>query len=227
MTRQPLFAFPACAAVALAAVLASPCRGDVIYSQPSDFPAGGLGISQINPGDPSPQPQVFERVDYLTYVFKMVYVTTIEWSGGGGEEAPEETPEGFTIGFYADNGGAPGALLHSESVSGDADATFVGIDDSSRAIYNYSAPLTTPFVLTGGTTYWLSIVATVAQPNQWGWYTGTGGDGMSYGTAPLLNDRAFTLIGVPVPEPSSLALFALGGLAPVGYALRRAARGTV
>jgi len=29
--------------------------------------------------------------DYLVYLFKMVYVTSISWSGGGGEEAPEET----------------------------------------------------------------------------------------------------------------------------------------
>jgi len=31
--------------------------------------------------------------DYLTYVFRMVYVTSISWSGGGGEEAPEESVE--------------------------------------------------------------------------------------------------------------------------------------
>jgi len=31
--------------------------------------------------------------DYLVYLFKMVYVTSISWSGGGGEEAPEETVE--------------------------------------------------------------------------------------------------------------------------------------
>ena len=28
---------------------------------------------------------------YLQYVFTMVFVTKIDWSGGGGEEAPEET----------------------------------------------------------------------------------------------------------------------------------------
>jgi type VI secretion system Hcp family effector len=31
--------------------------------------------------------------DYLTYVFRMVFVTNVSWSGGGGEEAPEESVE--------------------------------------------------------------------------------------------------------------------------------------
>jgi hypothetical protein len=208
MTRRPLSDLPACAAVALAAILAAPCRGDVIYSQPRDFPAGGFDVSQINPGAPSPRTQVYD--DFTA--FRLVYVTGITWSGGGGEEAPEETV-GFTFGFYADNGGAPGALLHSESISGDANATFVGIDNASRPTYDYSATLTTPFALTAGTTYWLSIVATLAPPDQWGWRTGTGGDGMAYDTAPLRHDLAFTLIGVTVPEPSSLTLFGIGTLA--------------
>src|SRR6185312_4687594 len=28
---------------------------------------------------------------YLQYIFRMVFVTNISWSGGGGEEAPRET----------------------------------------------------------------------------------------------------------------------------------------
>lgn len=218
MTRRPLSALPACAAVALVAILASPCHGDVIYSQPSDFPDGGFANSQLSPGDPSPNAQVYDDFS-LSSSFKIVFVTQIEWSGGAGEEAPDEDPAGFTIKFYADKGGVPGALLHSESIAGDANATLVGVDSSSRATYDYSATLATPFALTPGTTYWLSIVATLALPDQWGWHTGTGGDGMAYDTAPLRNDLAFTLIGVP--EPGSLALVALGGLASVGYAFRR------
>ncbi len=31
-----------------------------------------------------------KKLDYLIYIFYMVYVTKVEWSGGGGEEAPEE-----------------------------------------------------------------------------------------------------------------------------------------
>ena len=34
-----------------------------------------------------------EQKDYLQYCFRMVYVTNVSWSGGGGEEAPEETVE--------------------------------------------------------------------------------------------------------------------------------------
>jgi len=33
------------------------------------------------------------QMDYLKYAFRMVYVTNVSWSGGGGEEAPEETVE--------------------------------------------------------------------------------------------------------------------------------------
>jgi len=31
--------------------------------------------------------------DYLTYTFRMVFVSNVSWSGGGGEEAPEESVE--------------------------------------------------------------------------------------------------------------------------------------
>lgn len=30
------------------------------------------------------------KLDYLTWTFAMVYVTKVEWSGGSGEDAPEE-----------------------------------------------------------------------------------------------------------------------------------------
>ena len=33
------------------------------------------------------------QVDYLVYCFRMVFVTNISWSGGGGEENPEESVE--------------------------------------------------------------------------------------------------------------------------------------
>ncbi len=34
-----------------------------------------------------------EQSDYLTFAFRMVFVTNITYSGGGGEEAPEESVE--------------------------------------------------------------------------------------------------------------------------------------
>ena len=51
-------------------------------------------------------------MDYLKYCFRMVYVTNVSWSGGGGEEAPEETVE-FVYGAMGinyipqDSGGQP------------------------------------------------------------------------------------------------------------------------
>ena len=68
-----------------------------------------------------------------------------------------------------------------------------------------------------GVQYWLSIVPDIGFPPQWGWESGTGGDGAAYqcflgSCGPITtNDLAFTLLGAAVsntPEPSSL--FMLG-----------------
>jgi hypothetical protein len=95
------------------------------------------------------------------------------------------------------------------------------------AIYNYSANLNTPFQAVAGTTYWMSIVPdlplTLPDELQWGWHTGTGGDGISVQTNTLSppftrvlqTDLAFSLSSPAqaIPEPTSLLAWVVIGVA--------------
>jgi hypothetical protein len=78
--------------------------------------------------------------------------------------------------------------------------------------------LSLPFQALAGTTYWLSIQATLNYPPQWGWYQGRGGEGVAYqdysfgenGVIPT--DLAFSLASVPEPITILLLSFGLIGL---------------
>ena len=106
------------------------------------------------------------------------------------------------------------------SIAGAANETFLGGID-----YSYSLNLGTPFTALAGTQYWLSVVPDMGFPPQWGWATGTGGDGTAYqdyfGTLSQQGtDFAFSLVGNPVsatPEPGSMLLMAtfLMALGPI------------
>jgi hypothetical protein len=78
--------------------------------------------------------------------------------------------------------------------------------------------------------YWLSVYPDLNLPSQWGWSSGTGGDGVSYqddylGTRKQLGvDMAFTIFGdpkSPIPEPGSLIMLGTALLALVGTLRRK------
>ena len=147
-------------------------------------------------------------------------------------------PSTFTINFYSDNAGTPGALINSQTVS--PTRTFVAngdlFDDGALInIYSYSAPLVPTPVLQGNTKYWISIVGNVTGGTAWGWDSGQPGDGGHYETNATNSswtgffgyDRAFSLgAPAPVPEASSfvsLGLLLLLGLGSVAVSRRRKA----
>src|SRR5579872_2865747 len=139
-------------------------------------------------------------------------VNNVAWTGEYFNGAPAPI-SGFTLNFYSNNAGVPGSLVATDTITGNANETPV---DVVNQIYAYNADIT-PFSLTAGQEYWLSIVPTLGFPPQWGWATGTGGDGAGYqvnfgsgGSIP--NDLAFTLSGTPTPEPGTLALAGLAGI---------------
>lgn len=172
--------------------------------------------------------QTFDNFAFATDAF----ITAVEWQGSyfntlvnNSTFNPPANATGFTLEFYADTAGAPGAMLSSQFfLLAAANETFVAQQAFSATlglgIYDYSATLGTPFFASGGSTYWLSVYAqspaASATEAQWGWNGGTGGNGTSMqaivpNPPVVVNfDRAMTLTGNVVPEPSTLLI--LGGV---------------
>jgi hypothetical protein len=132
---------------------------------------------------------------------------------------------GFTVSIWADNAGAPNlsSLLYSTTIGGNAGQTFLQNDSFQDPTYAYSGNIN--FTATGGTKYWISIVANLGVPPQWAWESGTGGDGVAYqdffgSLNPLSVDNAFTLSSASVPEPGAGVLVG-GGLLLLIFATRQ------
>lgn len=149
-------------------------------------------------------------------------ITDVNWDGQYWNPTTQGPISAFTINFYTDNSGQPGSEVFTDTIAGTANETFIGNNNLGGGIsdpdYSYSTPLDTTFVATGGVTYWMSIVASLAYPPEWGWDFGSGGDGISYQffegpTTQHTNDQAFGLSGTSaVPEPSSVAILLIGSL---------------
>jgi len=217
---------------------ATAARADaIVYNQPSNFPvtgAPGLYASQ-NDNGPGGIGNFATAYDNFTLAHTTA-VSDVTWQGGYFLPPTQGTGANaitaFTLTFWSNNAGTPGVALLSQTIPGNANETFVGSETATtnggNLVFNYSTDLTIPFVANGGTPYWLSIVPDLtfetSESGQWGWHTGTGGDGSSqqdfFGqrhTNP--SDLAFALSSqtAPVPEPASLAVWALLGAAGVAY----------
>lgn len=209
-----------------AAGVSSPAAAQIVYSQPSDFPAGTLFASQNDPGGFG---EFATSYDNFTLAGATL-VNGVAWQGGYFNPPSAGSITAFTLTFWSDSGGAPGAALLTQTLPGNAGETFVGLQ-SGVPIYDYSAALPTAFVASASSAYWLSIVPDLADPPEWGWHTGTGGDGQAVfdflgSRSPLDSDLAFTLSGtaVVVPEPSTLLLIAGAGISGIGWISRRRRR---
>ena len=151
---------------------------------------------------------------------------SVQWTG---VYSPAETPlptDSFTIVFYADNAGLPGAAAGTFPVGNSVGRVDSTVDLNLGGgiifdIYNYTATVNQP--VTMGTTYWLSIFndTTADADDSWFWGTGT------TGTAARSNNQAswmllpgsipdmdFVLEGTVVPEPGTASLLLLGGGLP-------------
>lgn len=211
-------------ATALTALAGSAGAG-VLYSQPF----ADIGAVYASQNDTTGGNGNFATVYDNFTLGAASTITGIGFTGGYFNPPTPATITAFTLQIYADSGGAPGASLYSETVSGNANEVLFDCAQGPDACGTYSAAAS--FAAAAGTQYWLSIVPDIGFPPQWGWAAGTGGDGAAYqvffGTGnPIPSDLAFTLSGTAAaPEPAvwALMLVGFGGLGLAARARRKTA----
>jgi hypothetical protein len=198
-------------------------QASVIFSQAGDFPGGTEFASQNDPISFGNFATLYDNFSFSSDNL----VDGIDWVGAyfGGDPAAISS---FALSIFDDNAGQPGSLLFSETITGNAGETFVSISNNGSPTYSYSASLTSSFLAQAGETYWLAIVPTLDFPPQWGWYTSSEGDGVSYqdffgNRSQLGTDFAFSLTGESpnVPEPSAMLGLLSLGLLGIGSKLKQ------
>lgn len=195
-----------------------------LYEQPWDGTGNGLASQNDTSGGFGNFATVFDNFT----LGANGAINNVSWAGAWFNPPTQGTITGFTLSFWADGAGQPGALLQSYFIGGNASETFLATGTFGIDTYTYSANLGTVFNALAGIQYWLSIVPDTNGINpQWAWATGTGGDGISY--QDFFGERfqqgfdfAFSLNsanGNAVPESGATAL--LLGSTVIGLALLR------
>jgi PEP-CTERM motif len=145
-------------------------------------------------------------------------ITDVHWTG---LYAFSNTPlaDNFTIQLFNDAGGVP-ATNPFLSLPVSPSRVDTGRNAAGSDIFAYDVNIS-PVTLAANTTFWLSIFNNTSNdPNDnWFWgivdNAGNGAvrDGLGLAWSPFINGYEFQLTGVRVPEPSALALLALGVIA--------------
>lgn len=201
----------------------APLSGSVVYTQPFNA-TGNVFASQNNTNGGGLFAQVYD--DFT--LGSATSITDVHWTGAYFNPNTPGTTTAWTVGFYDDNAGQPGALISSQVFSNTGNETSLGTI-GGLPTFSYSVILSTPFSASAGTQYWLSVYPDLGLPPQWGWAEGSGGDGISYqdfigSRFSLSNDMAFDLTGTPLatPEPATMA-FAGSALAALVLLRRKKA----
>jgi hypothetical protein len=154
-------------------------------------------------------------------------LTEVQWVGGYYNPQSLGPIMSWNVGFYANNAGQPGGLISSFTIAGNGSESFLQLDALGDPTYLYTA--TVNFAAGAGTTYWLSVVPSLAFPPQWGWTSSSTGDGISYTDfagvrSQNSTDLAFALYETQqttVPEPGSLMLLGTGIIGIAGVIRRK------
>ena len=219
--KTPISRFKTVAAtLALNFALLAGAQAAVVYLQPFDL--SGVALASQN--------DTHSLGNFATMYDNFVLgaaaaINNVEWTGEYFNPPFQGPITAWTVSFYADARGQPGTLLMQDKMAGTANEAFVG-NFAGFPAYKYSFNLNMAFNAAAGTQYWLSVVPDLADPPQWGWSTGLGGDGVSvqdfFGNRyTLTNDMAFTLNGVPEPNSIALAGFGFALCGAVTYFRRR------
>jgi hypothetical protein len=141
-------------------------------------------------------------------------ITDVHWWGSPFPSGIAPLPPGgtdFQFIFYADNGGLPGAVLHTSG--GSLSTATVSVGSGFDPVTSYSSDLSLPFVAASGATYWLSIF-NQASDASWEWLSAEiAGNGSSQWVntgspcCTLAPNMAFELT---LPEPATIGLLGFG-----------------
>jgi hypothetical protein len=213
-------------------IMTIPACAGVVYSQPFNTSNPQYWTSEDN--QTGTWAQVWDSFEFLVPTM----VDGVTWVGGYNGPSTPLTITGWSVGFYSDNSGVPGALFAVDNVYGNAGESpylsgiFCEANGTCIKTYQYSVYFASLDL--GPGTYWLSVVPQLTSPPDWGWGNSTGGPGSTYqcvygtcgpasvGFAPVGVNVAFDLIGQQAtPEPSSLLLLATGIFSLAGSIHRR------
>ena len=162
-------------------------------------------------------------------------ITGVQWTGLYFPSNTPTQPDNFTIQFFADVGGSPAVTPFLSLSVGNLGRTDTGIDITGSDLFAYSANVA-PIALAPNTVFWLSIFNNTSADTDDNWFWGMQDAlGNSHGRGnpadpwlpqvqpPVGNRQDFQLTGpIDIPEPSVLALLAIGVIGLLGSRRKRA-----
>ena len=152
--------------------------------------------------------------DDFRFMGETVAISTVDWWSERSIDDP--SPQGFYIRFYDDYYDFDLGLHYADTIRYE---TYIEGFSQVREdnLIHYSADLTTPFVASANTRYWISVQAYFGDWTWWGWVKSST-DNLSsaeYNSSskshePLNSDLAFEIQGSPVPIPGAVWLLGSG-----------------